>query len=184
MNTTDPVERMFRVLVRTLRTNRPALLTSAFSVGDLHQQLLPYRHFRRELGLETNQEYELTLMRLLSGSHGYLDVDERMRDGLGAELASASPEPSRVRDFAEAMVSIRPSALTALGDERPAGASAPEPKPSEARCRYCAGPLPQSRTVHFCPHCGQNLQVRHCPACGAELETEWKFCVACGTGVH
>jgi len=184
MTTTEPVERMFRVLVRALRSRQPALLTSAFSVGDIHQQILPYRHFRRELGLETNQEYELTLMRLLSGAGGYLDVDERLRDGLGAELSSGSPEPSRVRDFAEAQVSIRPSALADLGENGANAAAAPTPSTSESRCRYCAGALPQGRTVNFCPSCGQNLQVRHCPACGAELEADWQFCVACGKGVQ
>lgn len=182
--TTDPVERMFRVLVRAVRSSRPALLTSSFSVGDIHQQILPYRHFRRELGLETNQEYELTLMRLLSGAGGYLDVDERLRDGLGAELSSGSPEPSRVRDFAEAQVSIRPAALADLGEEHTRATAAASPSPSEARCRYCSGALPQGRTVNFCPACGQNLQVRHCPACGAELEADWQFCVACGKGVQ
>ena len=184
MTTTDPVDRMFRVLVRTLRTSRPALLTSPFSVGDIHQQILPYRHFRRELGLETNQEYEMTLMRLLGGAGGYLDVDERLRDGLASELSSTSPEPARVRDFADAQVSIRRSALAALGDDGVPAASTPQPKPSEARCRYCALPLPPGRNEKFCPHCGQNMQVHHCPACGAELETEWKFCVACGKGVQ
>lgn len=183
MTNTDPVERMFRVLVRAVRANRPALLSQPFSVGDIHQQVLPYRHYRRELGLETNQEYELTLMRLLSGEGGYLDVDERLRDALVAELGAGSPEPARVRDFADAQVSIRPAALAAEGGGLTATDAAPAPKPSEARCRYCSGALPQGRTVHFCPHCGQNLQVRNCPACGAELEREWKFCVACGKGV-
>lgn len=184
MTTNDPVERMFRVLVRALRSSRPALLTAPFSVGDIHQQILPYRHFRRELGLETNQEYELTLMRLLSGAGGYLDVDERLRDGLGAELSSGSPEPSRVRDFAEAQVSIRPASLADLGEVSARATAAATPSPSEARCRYCAGALPQGRAVNFCPACGQNLQVRHCPACGAELEADWQFCVACGKGVQ
>jgi|SRR5579862_2915841 len=47
-------------------------------------------------------------------------------------------------------------------------------------CRYCGQPLPESREVHFCPSCGQNLLVRRCAACSAELEAGWKFCVACG----
>lgn len=183
MTNTDPVERMFRVLVRAVRASRPALLTSPFSVGDIHQQILPYRHYRRELGLETNQEYELTLMKLLSGAGGYLDVDERLRDALTAELGSGSPEPSRVRDFADAQVSMKQSALAAVGEDRRPPDGAHEPKPSETRCRYCAGALPQGRSIHFCPHCGQNLHVRNCPACGAELERDWKFCVACGKGV-
>lgn len=181
----DSVERMFRVLVRTLRASNPALLSSPFSVGEIHQQILPYRHYRRELGLETNQEYELTLMQLLSGAGGYLDVDERLRDGLGSELASGSPEPSRVRDFADAQVSIKQGALASLGEEKPAPARKSGPAPVGAmRCRYCTGVLPEGRAVSFCPHCGQNLQVHNCPACGAELDTDWKFCVACGKGVQ
>jgi hypothetical protein len=47
-------------------------------------------------------------------------------------------------------------------------------------CKYCGQPLPEGREVHFCPHCGQNLLARRCAACSAELETSWKFCVACG----
>src|SRR5215213_376583 len=120
MMTQDPVERMFRVLVRAVRTSRPALLSSPFSVGDMHQQILPYRHYRRELGLETNQEYELTLMELLSGARGYLDVDERLRDQLGKELASTSPEPARVRDFADAQVALNPTALASIPASQPA----------------------------------------------------------------
>jgi hypothetical protein len=184
MTTPDPVERMFRLLVRALRASRPALLTSAFSVGDIHQQILPYRHFRRDLGLETNQEYELTLMRLLSGAGGYLDVDERLRDGLGAELASNAPEPSKVRDYADAQVSISPAALASLGENEPRAAASAAPRPSALSCRYCSGALPQGREVHFCPHCGQNLQVHNCPACGAEIENDWKYCVACGKAVQ
>jgi hypothetical protein len=198
----DALDQMFRVLVRTLRTKQPALLTAPFTVADLYQQILPYRHFRRELALETNQEYEMTLMELLSGARGYLDVDEQLRDELGKELQSPSPEPSRVREFAEAHVAIKPSALAVT--ESPAGAatpnrtspvaasagaksienaSAPSGPAGASRCRYCGGDLPSGRVLHFCPHCGQNLQVLNCPACGAEVEAGWKFCVACGKAV-
>lgn len=194
----DALDQMFRVLVRTLRAKQPALLSAPFTVGELHQQILPYRHFRRELGLETNQEYELVLMELLTGARGYLDVDERLRDELGKELTAPSPEPSRVREFADAHVAIDAAALSAVAgeapgvsgqraDERPAASvaktvAAPANAASTGalRCRYCAGDLPSGRVLHFCPHCGQNLQVRNCPACGAEVEAGWKFCVACG----
>jgi hypothetical protein len=198
----DALDQMFRVLVRTLRAKQPALLTAPFTVAELYQQILPYRHFRRELALETNQEYELTLMELLSGAHGYLDVDEQLRDELGQELKAPSPEPSRVREFADAHVAIKPAALaTALEsgggttpvprpDARSAasGARATTPPASTTdsgtpRCRYCGGDLPSGRVLHYCPHCGQNLQVLNCPACGAEVEAGWKFCVACGKAV-
>ncbi len=197
----DAIDRMFQVLVRTLRAKNPALLTAPFTVGELHSQILPYRHFRRELGLETNQEYELVLMELLTGARGYLDVDERLRDELGKELASGTPEPSRVREFAEAHVSLNDAAQATVSDARPSvSAVRPlEAPPSEratptntdvtatrretSRCRYCGGDLPDGRAMRFCPHCGQNLQVRNCPACGAEVEAGWKFCVTCGKAV-
>src|SRR5919109_4457059 len=106
----DALDRMFHVLVRTLRAKQPALLSAPFTVAELHQQILPYRHFRRELDLETNQEYELVLMELLTGARGYLDVDDRLRDQLGKELLASSPEPSRIRDYADAYVSINAAA--------------------------------------------------------------------------
>src|SRR3954468_25003498 len=110
----DALDRMFFSLVRSVQEKHPAYLSAPFTVSDIHQQLLPYRHFRRELGLETNQEYELILMELLTGARGYLDVDERLRDQLGKELLSSSPEPSRVRDFADAHVAINPAALAKI----------------------------------------------------------------------
>lgn len=198
----DALDQMFRVLVRTLRAKQPALLTAPFTVAELYQQILPYRHFRRELALETNQEYELTLMELLSGARGYLDADEQLRDELGKELKAPSPEPSRVREFADAHVAIKPAALatvfesgaattpvpaanarSAAGATSPAAAFAKVGDTSTPRCRYCGGDLPSGRVLHYCPHCGQNLQVLNCPACGAEVEAGWKFCVACGKAV-
>src|SRR5205823_13007902 len=171
MTTMDALDRMFRVLVKTLQAKNPALLTVPFTVGELHQQILPYRHFRRELGLETNQEYELILMELLSGARGYLDVDERLRDQLGKELNASSPEPARVRDYADSHVAINPSALAAPTETAataqpvtraaPTVASTLNPAPSRGggpRCRYCDGELPMGRPLRFGPLCGQNLQ--------------------------
>jgi len=199
----DALDRMFHTLVRSIRDRYPAYLTAPFSVSDIHQTILPYRHFRRELGLDTNQEYELILMELLTGARGYLDVDERLRDQLGKELLATSPEPSRVREFADAHVAINPAALSALGTPPTPPRSSLDPAAAIARasvvpratpdslqaasatprCRYCGGDLPPGRTLNYCPHCGQNLQVRNCPACGAEVEAGWRFCVACGKAV-
>jgi hypothetical protein len=193
----DALDRMFHTLVKAIRAKNPALLTSPFTVGDLHQQILPYRHFRRDLQLETNQEYELVLMELLTGARGYLDVDDRLRDQLSKELASPSPEPSRVREFADAQVSVSavaeamgPSGGTpaaghaAQSAPMPASAVAtPEASNDSGSCRYCGGALPPGRAMNYCPHCGQNLQVLNCTACGAEVEAGWKFCVSCGKGV-
>lgn len=185
----DTPQRVFEVLVRTLRAKRPELLRTPFTVGELYQQILPYRHYRRDLGLESVAEYELALLHLLSGNGGYLDVDERMRDQLGLELKQSVPDGARVRDFADASVSINaraeaqvPKALDA-GQPRVSGVVRASSIPDSARCRYCSGALPDGRELRFCPHCGQNLQVLHCPGCGAEIEPGWKFCVSCGKTV-
>lgn len=181
--------RVFEVLVRTIRAKRPDLLRATFTVGELYQQILPFRHYRRELGLETVAEYEMALMQLLGGANGLVDVDERMRDQLALELAQPQPDPARVRDFADASVSLNPQAETRVAKAaqpdapRISGVVRAASIPDGPRCRYCGGGLPDGRELHFCPHCGQNLQVLNCPGCGAEIEAGWKFCVSCGKAV-
>src|ERR1051325_5399621 len=165
----DRLDRMYSILKRAISETRPGLESSPFTVADIHQQILPFRHYRQELELDTNDEYELTLMELVSGARGYLEVDEQLRDELGKELKSKTPEPSRVRDFADAQVSLSSAA------KGPSDASE-----KLDQCRYCGGDLPTGRKLQYCPHCGQNLQVRNCSAWGAEVESGWKFCVACG----
>ena len=91
----DDVERMYRHLVRTIRANFSPYLTQPFEVGELYQTILPYRLHRRELGLETNQDYELALMELLTGARGYLVVDQKMRDVLKAEQTTSNPNTAR-----------------------------------------------------------------------------------------
>jgi hypothetical protein len=119
------VERMYRHLVRTVRTKYTPLLTQPFEVGELYQTILPYRLHRRELGLETNQDYELTLLELLSGAHGYLVVDDRMRDVLSAQLALPEPDVSVIRKFASEHIAFAPEALHRLeADARATGSQA------------------------------------------------------------
>lgn len=181
--------RVFEVLVRTIRAKRPDLLRAPFTVGELYQQILPFRHYRRELGLETNAEYEMVLLQLLGGNLGLLDADEKLRDQLGRELLQPSPDPSRVRDFADASVSLNSLAEASVAKvakpegPRVSGVVRASSIPEGPRCRYCGGGLPDGRELHFCPHCGQNLQVLNCPGCGAEIEAGWKFCVSCGKTV-
>ncbi|MDE3215350.1 MAG: zinc ribbon domain-containing protein [Gemmatimonadota bacterium] len=194
----DAIDRMFHVLVQAVRDSQPRYLTQPFEVAELYQTLLPYRHFRRDLALDTNEDYELALMQLLSGIRGYLIVDDRMRDALERELASPNPDPGAFRQFADAQVALSPAAVQKLGHtpegaveaarssvstvrlSTPASMAAAAAAADEVRCRYCSGKLPQGRKVVFCPHCGQNLTVINCSACGAEVEVGWKFCVSCG----
>src|SRR3569832_1240640 len=104
----DNLDRMYRHLVRTVRAKYPQYLSQPFEVAELNQTILPYRHHRRELGLETNEDYEITLTELLSGARDYLIVDETMRDALKKELAAPNPDPSAFRQFSSAMIALSP----------------------------------------------------------------------------
>jgi RNA polymerase subunit RPABC4/transcription elongation factor Spt4 len=110
----DNVDRMFRHLARTVRARHPQYLTQPFTVAELHQSILPYRLHRRELGLETNEDYEITLTELLSGARDYLIVDESMRERLRSELASKNPDPTAFKQFATSTAALSPGALRTL----------------------------------------------------------------------
>lgn len=102
----DQLDRLYRTLVKTIRTSFPQYLTQPFEVAELYQTILPYRHHRRTLGFETNQDYEVALLELLAGERGYLLVDERMRDALRREIATPNPDPAVFRQFASSQISL------------------------------------------------------------------------------
>jgi len=102
----DQLDRLYRTLVQTIRASFPQYLTQPFEVQELYQTILPYRHHRRTLGFDTNQDYEAALLELLAGERGYLIVDERMRDALQRELKTPNPDPAVFREFASAQVSL------------------------------------------------------------------------------
>ena len=107
-----------------------------------------------------------------------------LADGAASASAPAiSPAPAPAA--APALVPLAelvPDPTTAPGRSSTlfdAFASSPAPVEDHG-CPYCAQPIPEGRTIRFCPSCGQNLLVRRCVGCSAEIETGWKFCVTCG----
>jgi len=203
----DDLDRLFQRLVHNIRNGHAEYLSVPFTVQELYDTLVPYRHYRRDLGIETNQDYEAAVMRLLSGENGYVRTDQSMQDRLKEELASQHPDLGVFRDYAETRISLVPGAVQKIGISIPAqnsggysvgtlasGAtggngstdstsfSVPSISTMEQSegCRFCGGTLPQGRPVIYCPHCGQNLAAKHCAGCGAELDPVWKFCVNCG----
>jgi hypothetical protein len=244
----DELDRMYRRLVQNIRTGFPDLMGRPFEIAELYTTLIPYRHNRRELELDTNQDYEHALLRLLSGERGYLIGDPQMQADLQSEIEGPNPDLSKFRAYATTMVSLAPDgarvveaptlrrpgsggtaaipssapapgvppAQAAMADRptlgvpeqataapraapppRPAAPPPPAPPPidvpqptlsatgqrsivASGHCRYCAGELPEGRSITYCPHCGQNLTVLNCPACGTELDVGWKFCTTCG----
>ncbi len=100
----DDLDRLFRRLVENIRNGFPAYLSHHFEVAELYQNLIPYRHNRREMGIETNPDYEVALCRLLSGERGYLAVDDAMAGAIRAELATPNPNTAIFREFAASRV--------------------------------------------------------------------------------
>ncbi len=95
----DDLDRMFRRLLQNVRDGYPNYLTRPFEISELYQNLIPYRHNRRELEIETNEDYELALVRMLSGERGYVRADEAVQRAMQQELRSPNPNPSSFRAF-------------------------------------------------------------------------------------
>jgi predicted RNA-binding Zn-ribbon protein involved in translation (DUF1610 family) len=192
----DDLDRLVRRLVQNVRNGYPQYLSQPVEVSELYQTLIPYRHNRTELEIETNQDYEAALCQLLSGERGYASGDPAMQEAMRRELASPNPNTAVFRDFAAARVTLTSEAVRRFADSptslqrgapsstpRTSQATAPAVADAASACRYCGGSLPDGRRVLFCPSCGQNLMVQRCPACGTELEIHWRYCITCGRGV-
>jgi double zinc ribbon protein len=111
----DDLDRMHRRLVHNIRAGFPDYLARPFEVSELYQVIIPYRHNRRELEIDTIQDYEVALLRLLSGERGYVAADPRMQDALRRELESSNPDTSAYRAYATTQVSLTPAGpMTAI----------------------------------------------------------------------
>jgi hypothetical protein len=110
----DNLDRMYRHLVRTIRSRFPQYLGQPFDVGELYQTILPYRHYRRELGLETNDDYEMTLTELLSGARDYVIVRRSHARRAQERARVDEPRPAAFKQFATVRVALSPAALRSL----------------------------------------------------------------------
>jgi hypothetical protein len=109
----DDLDRLYRRLVQNIRTRQPEYLHIPFTVQELYEQLVPYRHNRRELAIETNQDYEIAVARLLSGERGYVQGNPEMQSALKQELASPTGNPGIFKDHAQTQISLTQAAATA-----------------------------------------------------------------------
>jgi hypothetical protein len=199
----DALDRLYRRVSLAL-TRDPA---RALSIGDLYQDVVPYRLIRAELGFAELAEYEHALLRLLSGEREYLELDRaEVAEEFRRELQAPNPILGIYRDYAEVGVAQNPFApaldATAppvvVAPAAPAAPSAPRvdlppadrtdaaPAPAAARarpkpCPGCRAPLPTDREARFCPFCGKCLVPVPCADCSAILQPEWSFCATCGS---
>jgi hypothetical protein len=128
----DELDRIYRRLVQNVRAGFPEYLAKPFEVSLIYQQIVPYRHNRRELGIDTNDDYELALTQLLSGARGFMVGDDEMQRALRKELESANPDLTAYRAFATSVVSFARDPLRELELSpmvRPVSGSQPSTRP-------------------------------------------------------
>lgn len=150
----DDLDRLFLLLVERASTQYPDHLSHPFEVAELYQSLVPYRHYRRELGIETNGDYELALVRLLAGERGYLQGESDMQEAMKKEIAGNNPNTSIFREYAASRVGLpadavrRAEHVMARGGGQPAAARAAAAAASETpAARQSAIPLGHNEPV-------------------------------------
>jgi hypothetical protein len=104
----DDLDRLHRRMIQNIRATRPEYLQIPFTVRELYEQIVPYRHNRRELAIETNDDYETAIARLLSGERGYVQSDPAMQDALRRELTSPTGDPGLFKEYADATLTLAP----------------------------------------------------------------------------
>lgn len=134
----DDLDRLLQRLVQRIRAEYPEYMNRPFEVSELYQNIVPYRHNRRELGIETNQDYELALLRLLAGERAYLMGDASMQDAVKREIESPNLNTALFREFAAARVSLSPEA-----GRRYEQMASGEMKPDDVRTVTAAAPAPR-----------------------------------------
>ncbi|HEX9167118.1 MAG TPA: zinc ribbon domain-containing protein [Gemmatimonadales bacterium] len=183
------LERFFDRLVRNLVATDAARLRRPVPILEIKTTLVPYRSNRRALGLETSDEYEELLIRLVAEEGGLVTTNPPdVAEWCQRQMASLSPDLSGIPGQSNATVTVRPEAVArvlgavsaeAIAKNIDASAGAAVPVAPE-KCIHCDAKLPGSRAVNFCPSCGRSVTMIPCDNCGADMEPGWRFCVNCG----
>jgi hypothetical protein len=135
----DDLDRLYQHLVASLHADAPHLLRQRFTVGDLAQQLVPYRLHRRALGFDSIQQYDLAMLRLVAGERGYLTSEPVVQDAARQGLASGQPDVEALRRFSDAPAALAPEPLrSVVGETSPPTTAAP------ATAAPAAAPVPSS----------------------------------------
>jgi hypothetical protein len=113
----DDLDRLFRQLIRNLAELDAARVHGPVQIAELYEQLVPYRTHRTSLGLDTHEDYEIVLLRLLAGERGYALVEPAdVRDALAREAAAVNPDAGFFKQFSAANVTFDPGHVrVALG---------------------------------------------------------------------
>ncbi len=128
MTPIDEVERLFRQLVDVLNTSDPDRLRSPIQISEIYQSIIPYRHYRAALGFDTNEDYEVALMRMLTGEGGFASLDPpEVQDALAEEAKAVNPNGAAVREYAAARVYLNSGAVRTVTEAHEAYAPPQDP---------------------------------------------------------
>ena len=126
------LDRLFRRLVDGLIAIDPARLHRPLTVTELVRSIVPYRTSRAALGLDSSEDYDLLILRLLSGEGAYVEVRPvEVAARAAAELGGANPDPALLRQFGGVEVTLATARLAQALGPGPEAAWAP-PESDEA----------------------------------------------------
>ena len=113
----DALDRLFRHLVANLEALDPSSLHRPVPVVDIYERLVPYRTHRSALGVDTGEDYDMAVLRLLAGEGGYVTTfPEEVRATLARELEGVNPDIGLFRQFHDATILLAPERIAeALG---------------------------------------------------------------------
>jgi hypothetical protein len=101
----DLLDALFRRLVENLSGLDPGAVRRPVRVAEIHERLVPYRTHRAALGFDTNEDYEMTILRLLAGERGFAQVfPAEVAAAFAREAASVNPDTGVFRQFPDATV--------------------------------------------------------------------------------
>lgn len=111
----DDLERLIDILVRVLKQIDPKRVRTPFQVSELYQSIIPYRQYKSQLQFDTNQDYEMAVLRLLAGEGNYVSVEPpEVQHQLAEEAQAINPNPGLFHEFAAARVLLQPKAIESV----------------------------------------------------------------------
>jgi predicted RNA-binding Zn-ribbon protein involved in translation (DUF1610 family) len=117
----DELTRFAQRLVEQLGASREGVHRPV-EVAALRETVLPYRTHRRALGIDSVEDYETILLRLISGERGYVKtLPAQAAERCRKELANSNPDLGVLDEVGAATVQITSMAAAQIVDGRDDG---------------------------------------------------------------
>lgn len=120
-----PLDPLFRLLVRALADQQPPRIHQPIALNELMDSILPYRLVRRELGVDSSEDYEALLLRLCAGEGAFVQAEPATQAALSAELTKPLPDLALLRVYGKTHIVLRTDPLMAALDVPPEERYAP-----------------------------------------------------------